>query len=210
MADYIEEVTAERLAQLTADAERRITARVNEAVQQRDYEKALLAAGRNAGPSMLYLWFETGRLTRDELRSLILDVWQMAEWPVRSLGERTWLRMFKTAGFVSDTDAAAPTTPLTVWRGATQSRGMSWTLDQDRARWFVQRDREWFGFQAVVFEASIPPQAVLGLILASDSRGEREAILNPNMLRGRTRVVDRGDGAERIRDAPSITSRKFR
>jgi hypothetical protein len=154
-----------------------------EAPSRGDYESALIMAGPAHGPGFLFGWFEDDQLNRDELRSLILPVWTMAESPVWPIGERAWLAMFKKAGFVSTDGSPPPTEPLTVWRGDTKPRGMSWTLEQEVADFHAQRHIH-RGFPAVVYEATVPPRAVLGLDLQPDGRGEREVIVNPNMLRG--------------------------
>jgi hypothetical protein len=154
-----------------------------EASNRGDYESALHMAGRRYGPLFLSGWFAADHLSRDELRSLILPAWTMAEWPVRAIGEKAWLAMFKAAGFVSTDGSPPPTEPLTVWRGDTKPRGMSWTLEREVADFHARR-YNLMGFPAVVYEATVPPRAVLGTDLEPEGRGEREVIVNPNMLRG--------------------------
>ena len=67
-------------------------------------ESALLRAGRNAGPGMLFGWLSDQAITTDQLRALILDVWSGAEWPVLNGEEESmWLDWFDETGFVSDT-----------------------------------------------------------------------------------------------------------
>ena len=147
--------------------------------------------GRDQAPELLFWhWL---RLDPEVKRAVILGVWELAEFPVR-IGERLWVGWFKEVGYVSD-GLPQPTEGITVWRGtsiASKGRGMSWTLDRDKVRWFAER---WSRTKhdAAVFEATIPPRAILGSTGFSDeSRGEREIIVNPNMLRGRAKpmVVD--------------------
>ena len=72
---------------------------------------------------------------------------------------------------------------LTVYRGYAHPQaadGMSWTLDEERARWFAARfdpDQAWLA------------RAVIGrgrVIAFLDGRGEEEIILNPRDLHDRT------------------------
>jgi len=148
------------------------------------FESEWVRAGRNGGPQLLWEWWDFGELLRDDFVRLLPEVWRLAEWPARSLGQRAWLAMFTAAGFVSDCGSAPPTEPLVVYRGATfkNMRGMSWTTDLDRARWFANRERLFHGGEGEVFMVPAPPHAVLAHIVG---RGEAEVVLNPCCLRGR-------------------------
>jgi len=141
-----------------------------------------LAAGRNGGPDVLVNWWLSGRLDREELRRHITAVWQLAEWPA-ALGIRTWVTMFREAGFISDTDEPVPDYPLTVYRGTTwgRRRGMSWTTDIDRARWFAAR-WQLRGERGEVFTAIVPPAAVLALVGDPENHNEEEVVVDPAML----------------------------
>ena len=50
-------------------------------------------------PGILYELWEERRLGGD-LKSAVADVWIHNESPLRGLGQRRWLELFKTAGFV--------------------------------------------------------------------------------------------------------------
>jgi len=96
--------------------------------------------------------------------------------------------MFRDAGFVTDNAQrviAARRRSLTVWRGAAprHSKGMSWTLDIDQARWFAHRELTVFGYDdAAVFKAKVPRPHVLAMFF--EKRAESEVVVNPRTLRG--------------------------
>ena len=97
--------------------------------------------GRDAGPQLMVEWLENGRLPQADLWRVIGNVWMMAEWPQRSLGAERWVELWRSVGFVSDTGEEAPTEPIRAFRGASwgRRRGMSWSLDRERAEWFAAR-----------------------------------------------------------------------
>jgi hypothetical protein len=83
----------------------------------------------------------------DEEPGLVHNAWGLPEWPAQ-IGLPKWREMFERVGFWcndddcevhAEEDVASGT--LTVWRGSFSShkRGLSWTLDRDRAAWFTQR-----------------------------------------------------------------------
>jgi hypothetical protein len=156
--------------------------------------RELLSAGRNSGPAILFDWWFSKRLTVDELRELIVYAWEMAEFPARNLGIRTWVELFRAAGPVNERGEPIQPPPegLTAWRGAPwgQRRGMSWTLDVERAAWFANRSVTW-GRPAHVFQACVAPTAVLATNLGVEGRREDEVIVDPSMLPslGRASIV---------------------
>lgn len=88
---------------------------------------------------------------KTEEQDLIHNAWTLVEWPAQ-IGVRYWREMFARIGFWCNHDdrhdEPCPThpdpetaAPLTVWRGsfAADKRGLSWTLDRERAEWFVRR-----------------------------------------------------------------------
>ncbi len=98
------------------------------------------------------------------------------------VGQREWVSMFRTAGFVTDDEKYRPfpTEPLTVYRGTTWGgrRGMSWTEDRERAGWFAGR----WNPTALVFEVRIDPAAVLARLGVPGGRDEHEVVVDPVML----------------------------
>lgn len=160
-----------------------------EQVNIEEATQELLTVGRNEGPPLLRTWWECNLLTRRTLRELVPLVWSVAEWPIKSIGERAWVSMFKEAGFVSDTPSETqPASPLTIYRGAPRwkgPRGMSWSLDVERARFFARRIA--ILEPANVYRATVPPGAVLAIL---NDRNEQEVVVNPNMLQGRTTPIE--------------------
>lgn len=166
-------------------------------------------------PPMLYRLWRDGRVDDERLREVIADVWIHNRSPVHGLGveepglgPRRWLEMFKAVGFVWRTeevvdsrdgpvDAAydhltdVPTKPMDLWRGAalsTNGRGMSWSIHRDCAREFAQGWADLWGSPTGVYCAeAVPPRAFLALF---SNASEQEAVLNPNMLRGRISLVE--------------------
>ena len=150
------------------------------------YISALVGAGKNAGPHLLWNWWTSGELTATMLTELLAWVWPMAEFPEAHLGRRAWLMLFEAAGFVSDTlGVARPECPLEIYRGSTwgRRRGMSWTKDLEKARWFARRT-SLYGHNAptpsgVVIGATIPAASVLAMFM---ERNEFEVVVSSARL----------------------------
>lgn len=145
------------------------------------YFRDLVKAGRNAGPPMLWDWAASGEIAVEDLRNLICDVWSSAEWPEPHLGARRWVSLFRECGFVADPPRPPPSTPLLIFRGTAlaRARGLSWTTDLEKAKWFAERT-ERFGHPAGVFQVIVRPLLVLAQI---DSRNESEVIVNMPAVR---------------------------
>jgi hypothetical protein len=119
---------------------------------------------------------------------LLAEWWTTSEIPVL-LGQTHVVNAFGRVGFVTDTEGVvAPTEPLTVYRGVSweptrkappSARGVSWTLDEDRAEWFARR---WsiLRHRGLVFVADAPPASVLGTF---HGRNEAEVMVNPRQRR---------------------------
>lgn len=100
-----------------------------------DFLKAAQGCDPNDRPALLFDWWDGKRLTDDDLRRVITEVWQKAESPEPALGELTWVKMFRVTGFVcDDLGRGQPNEPLRVYRGTTwaRRRGMAWTLTKRR------------------------------------------------------------------------------
>lgn len=171
------------------------TAALNELTPEADARFGeLVRAGRDNGPEMLFRWWRLREIETPVLRELICDVWSAAERPTSRIGQNYWLDMWTAAGFCSEGGASAPTAPLTLWRADMRAgRGMSWTSNIETARWFADRESLFslhrYGLDVhipcPVYEARVPPAAVLACIDGPDSRGESEVVVNPRRLRGR-------------------------
>lgn len=171
-----------------------VDAKIAHRVEIGDFEGALLLAGRNRGPGLLFEWWEDALLDHDELRTLLPVVWSMAEYPERQIPPELWVELFEEVGFVSDVGRRRPAAPLTIYRGAgdeMSARGMSWTTDLPLAEWFARRR------QGHVYVTTVEPDAVLALIDAvrsglEETGGETEVVVNPDRLGEITR---QGNGA---------------
>lgn len=171
------------------------------AVAERELSKLqneIWSAGRNHGPRMLWHWWiyheHYAELAIEKFGALVCDVWSGAEWPQQSIGQRDWLEIFATCGFISESGAAAPCEPLTLWRSDwpwSKGRGMSWTRNIEKARWFASRNALFshvfydVKLPGAIFEATVPPAAVLACLDGDGSRDESEVVVNPRRLRGR-------------------------
>ena len=81
---------------------------------------------------------------------------------------------------------------LTVYRGVTSHnsrniKALSWTLDRDKAEWFVHR----FGEDGTVYEAEIDKKYVLAFFA---SRNEAEVVVNPAYLQNITESENMENG----------------
>jgi hypothetical protein len=126
-------------------------------------------------------------------REWITQGWTRPEFPCLNLGVPKWLDLFGRVGFITDWDAEehdgeAPTVPTattTLYRGVrltmhpatnqAASRGLAWTDDVDRARWFATR----FG-DGLVVTADVTPRRVLARFIG---RNESEWIVDTRRLR---------------------------
>jgi len=146
-------------------------------------------AGRNEAVRILWTSWMAGDVPLDDIRKNITAVWSTAEWPASIIGVDEWVRMFRAVGFVADDDEPPPAAPLELYRGTTwgRRRGMSWTRDIDRARWFARRLQQDDG---LVFRLLVPAEAVLAFV-GFEGRTENEVVVDPRVLPpvGRSAIV---------------------
>lgn len=127
-----------------------------------------------------------GCLTPQGARELIVRAWTGPEFPEANLTQELWLGLFRTVGFITDDEEEqeemAPHVPVRLWRGAipSRARGMAWTSDKSRAKWFATRldgvsSRE----RGAVWTTMAPPEAILARFTR---RGESEFVLDPRSL----------------------------
>lgn len=123
----------------------------------------------------------SGAITGEQARTLLAAAWTDPEFPETGADAGDWLDAFASVGYLSDDDAAAPTAPLTLFRGAPPARaaGMAWTADRDIAQWFATRLDTAAG-AGCVWATVAPPQTVLARFVR---RSEDEYVLNPRHLR---------------------------
>lgn len=131
----------------------------------RDYAGALWLYERPYRITTLVEWVTDGWVKDEAFKTLLLEVWQDTEmpgqWPKDYL-----VRLFRRAGFISDNSQIQPTEPVTVYRGVTDKRyrrGLSWTTDLEKARWFARRynDVDTVGY---VYETTVKPRYILAFI----------------------------------------------
>lgn len=146
-------------------------------VERREYSRALTTAGHNVGPYLLESWWRRGLIDNTELGRLVLHVWSAAEAPATKLAWRTWRDIFRTTGYIGE--LPRPTKHLTLYRGG-RPRGWSWTRDLTIAREFANRPQNPTG----VWQATVPPRAVMAQLTDEQHRGACEVIVNPWCLRG--------------------------
>jgi len=144
-----------------------------------DLEGAINRLGRNDAPTALRDWFEAGRVNGQQMRSVLLSVWGLVEYPCRALPRRTWLDWFELVGFVSD-GAPMPTEPVELWRAQVgRVMGLAWSRERERAVWFYERNAL-CGLPGRLLHTLAPPASMLGII--DEGRGEREAIVHPHRI----------------------------
>lgn len=155
--------------------------RANEPVSADEVHTLMATVGRNPAAWLFADLFELGLLPDDAL-GLVVDAWQMCEFPGRAVRRRDWVAMFQAAGYRhDDAPAERPAEPLTLYRGAPTKyrRGMSWTSSRETAEWFHERNQAW-GYDSAVWVAQVPPTRLHCRI---DDRKEAEYVVNPNGLR---------------------------
>jgi hypothetical protein len=139
------------------------------------------ASGSPEGPQLLWDDWQAGKLTPADLREVIPLVWPYMDWPEAVIGADRWTPMFLAAGFIAVPDTlTAPTTTLTLYRGTTEdrARSMAWSWDKVKAEQFRERYCKQ-GKDAHLYTTTVEPSTVLALF---NLRGEREAIVNPQLL----------------------------
>ncbi len=138
--------------------------------------------GHHRIPLIIY-WDNKGFISPNQLRYLLAQHWTHAG-QTSAIGIPRLVALFRTAGFVTDRSGVEPpTNTLTVYRGIRASgrrRGVSWTLDRERACWFARWYSSPTSPPGILCTAEIPPEHVLGIFRG---RGEAEVVVDPKRLR---------------------------
>lgn len=141
--------------------------------------RAVSIIGRVPAPRLLACLLWTKRLTA-EAATLAGEVWSECEFPNEALPMRDWRQIFDLAGFCVDgVPAERPTEPLTLYRGATESRRRlwSWTDDLKVAQKFTQNPTRGPGS---VWRAVVRPNRLLA---RQTGRSESEWVVDTRGLK---------------------------
>lgn len=123
-------------------------------------------------------------LSEEDYNELLAYVWTGTENPNQdaNVSIPQWIRFFKKANMqylMSEEDREfydnLPDGPITVYRGVGQGRepyGLSWTINEDTARWFANR---WKNPDAYMFKGQCYKKDVLAYF---NSRGEDELVVS--------------------------------
>lgn len=132
-------------------------------------------SGRNRGLLAVALW--RARIHRDAFQAVLSSAWDHNHRDViAAAGRRRRLHaMFRYGQF------PLPDLPdlVTIWRGTSgltvsrAVRGLSWTLDRERAVWFAQRHATHYGHPRVL-QARVPRSSIAYF---SDARKESEVVI---------------------------------
>ena len=128
-------------------------------------------------------------LSSEDFTKMLADAWVRSESPNAdpNLSKSKLVSLFKAADPEILMDAEERTQlqslddPVTIYRGVTSYnarnvRALSWTLDEDVARWFASR----FGEHGRVYQAQIAKDDILAIFTG---RNESEVIVDPKQLR---------------------------
>jgi len=157
--------------------------KISERSSRADFKSALLIIGRNYAPALLFALVDAGKIDREDLAVLLAEVWAMVEFPERAVRRDRWLALFQEAGFVSDPPGLVrPSQSMALYRGCPtrRRRGLAWTTDLEKARWYADRHANVFRLgRANVFAVELPPERVLALI---NGRKESDVIADVDGL----------------------------
>lgn len=160
-----------------------------------DIAEASCRLGRRYAPELVYSLHATDHLTQAVATVAVPEAWSDHEFPLKVLGKRAWLTLFKFSGFTIDGKPAdRPAEPTRVYRGADEVNrlGWSWTTDIDMARWFAAR-RLGTCPPRCVWTLLAPPDRQLAHIGGPDSRQEAEVVVNARGLKAE--FVEMGEEA---------------
>ena len=145
---------------------------------------------------LAFLKFATPHLSSKDYSKLLADAWIRSENPNmdKNFTKKELLNLFKKAAptYLMTKDEYQTWKNLeqtvTVYRGVTTYNGfdrkaMSWTLDEEKAKWFAER----FGENGKVYSAEIDKKDVYAYF---GSRGESEVVVDPKGLKNITVVEE--------------------
>lgn len=147
--------------------------KIEELESEGKFDSAIWFYERPYRMSQLMLWTFLDKLTLEQLRELLPNVWTDTEHPFQ-FGYTKVVNLFKKAGFLTDIPGLQAPVECEVYRGClpAHKRGISWTLDETRARWFAKRLN---GDKGHVYKTIAPPSIILA---AFNGRDEQEILVN--------------------------------
>lgn len=133
----------------------------------------------NKGFVLLEDAFAAGRLSAQDLKLILPDVYTYCDRMTMAIPPDRWVEMFRAAGFCSPGERPAPSSPLTVFRGAPAWlwQGMSWTLRTRTAAFYAS-----IRTRGVVVSTQVAPDAVLAVFDDPPEWPGREVVVDPSML----------------------------
>lgn len=142
----------------------------------------------NKSYGLVFLKYAMPYLSAEDFSSILATAWVMCEAPHNDsvVNKGDLILMFKSANpaVLMDEDEYEEFKTLddkvTVYRGVTSYnskniKALSWTLDQEVAKWFAHR----FDEDGVIYEAQIDKKYIYALF---KDRGESEVIVDPKYL----------------------------
>lgn len=118
-------------------------------------------------------------LSHEQVRNILADIWTDAEAP-HQFGYGRLVRLFKKAGFLTDIPGLKEPVQCEIFRGCwpRHKNGISWTLDEAKAKWFAGRHNE--NGDSRVYCGEVPPEGILAIF---NDRGEQEVVVDPKFVR---------------------------
>lgn len=145
-----------------------------------EWDRASGLLGRNATPALLFELYCDELIPAGVLPRAVADAWGGPEFPAAAADEYMWVHLFGKAGYAVDgVPAHRPAGSVTLYRGADDEhrRGMAWTADLARARWFAERSI--WKRHGTVWTAEVAPMWLLAQI---NGRSESEYVVDPSGL----------------------------
>lgn len=123
--------------------------------------------------TILENWWVRGKLTAEEARELLIDMWQDTELPSVNLNDPIFL--FSELGFLTDDEEGWNKLPdtFTIYRGGSKD-GISWTLNKDIAKKF--NNRVYPEENRQLWKAEATKEEVLAYFTG---RSEEEIVIDP-------------------------------
>ena len=137
----------------------------NNVTSYKSWDELIYKKGRKDFPLILFNnFFE---ISPEEWPRAISDAWIIPEWPGQVAPAYGWITLFEYCGYIVDEERVerADDLPelLTLYRGAIPKyrRGLAWTSDIKKAKFFANRFNSTSDKQGVVWKVTVPRELVL-------------------------------------------------